>query len=134
MCLYHNLKMLEKWKMRFKNPTKVHGTKLLVGCPPRPWKGTWEGTLKLKLYYLHGKYFKYKSKVLVVQSCLTLCDLMDYSPPGSSIHGILQVRILEWVAIPFSNFKYVSLLKKKYYIKSICTCRILENTDKLKNK
>ena len=106
------LKILEKWKMRFKNPTKVYGTKLLEGCPPRPWKGTWEWTLKLKLYYLHGKYFKYKSKVLVVQSCLTPCDLMDYSPPGSSIHGILQVRILKWVAIPFSNFKCVTIKKK----------------------
>ena len=40
---------------------------------------------------------------LVVQSCLTLCDLMVYSPPGSSVHGILQTRILEWVAIPSSR-------------------------------
>ena len=40
--------------------------------------------------------------MLVTQSCLTLCDPMDYSPPGSSVHGILQARILEWVAIPFS--------------------------------
>jgi len=36
-------------------------------------------------------------------SCLTLCDPMDHSPPGSSVHGILQARILEWVAIPFSR-------------------------------
>ena len=35
----------------------------------------------------------------VAQSCLTLCDPMDCSPPGSSVHGILQARILEWVAI-----------------------------------
>ena len=34
---------------------------------------------------------------------LTLCDLMDYSPPGSSIHGISQARILEWVAISSSK-------------------------------
>ena len=34
----------------------------------------------------------------VAQSCLTLCDVMDCSPPGSSVHGILQARILEWVA------------------------------------
>ena len=33
----------------------------------------------------------------------TLCDSMDYSPPGSSVHGILQARILEWIAIPFSK-------------------------------
>ena len=37
----------------------------------------------------------------VTQSCLTLCDPMDRNPPGSSVHGISQVRIVEWVAIPF---------------------------------
>ena len=41
--------------------------------------------------------------MLVTQSCLTLFDPMDYSPLGSSVHGILQARILEWVAIPFSR-------------------------------
>ena len=41
--------------------------------------------------------------VLVGQSCPTLCDPMDYSLPGSSVHGIPQERILEWVAIPFSG-------------------------------
>ena len=41
--------------------------------------------------------------MLVTQSCLTLCDPVDCSPPGSSVHGILQARILEWVAIPFSR-------------------------------
>ena len=39
--------------------------------------------------------------VLVPRSCPTLCDLMDCSPPGSSIHGIFQARILGWVAISF---------------------------------
>ena len=38
-----------------------------------------------------------------LQSCLTLCDPLDGSPPGSSVPGILQTRILEWVAISFSN-------------------------------
>ena len=38
----------------------------------------------------------------VAQSCPTLCDPMDCSPPGSSIHGILQARVLEWVSISFS--------------------------------
>ena len=37
-----------------------------------------------------------------LQSCLTLCDSMDCSPPGSSVHGILQARTLEWVAVPSS--------------------------------
>ena len=40
------------------------------------------------------------SAVLVAQSCPTLCNPVDYSPPGSSVYGILQARILEWVAIP----------------------------------
>ena len=39
----------------------------------------------------------------VTQSCLTLCDPVDCSPPGSSVHGILQARILEWGAIAFSR-------------------------------
>ena len=39
----------------------------------------------------------------VAQSCLTLCDPMDCSPPGFSVHGIFQARVLEWVAISFSR-------------------------------
>ena len=38
-----------------------------------------------------------------LQSCLTLCNLTDCSPPGSSVHGILQARMLEWVAMPSSG-------------------------------
>ena len=43
------------------------------------------------------------NKVLVSQSCLTPCELMDCSQPGSSVHEIFQSRILKWVAIPFSR-------------------------------
>ena len=39
----------------------------------------------------------------LLQSCLTLCDLMDWSLPASSVHGIFQARILEWVAMPSSR-------------------------------
>ena len=39
----------------------------------------------------------------VIQSCLTFHDPMDYSPPGPSVHGIFQARVLEWVAIAFSG-------------------------------
>ena len=46
---------------------------------------------------------KLKVKASVTQMCPTLCDPMDCSPPGFSVHGILQARILEWVAIPFST-------------------------------
>ena len=51
----------------------------------------------------------YMKKVLATQSYLTICNPMqtpyicNYSPPGSSVHGILQARILEWVAMPFSR-------------------------------
>ena len=41
--------------------------------------------------------------MLVIQSWPTFCDPMDRSPPGSSVHGILQARILEWAAMPFSG-------------------------------
>ena len=49
-----------------------------------------------------------KMKVLIAQSCLTLCDPMDCSPPGSSVHGILQTRILERVAIFLSRRSFQS--------------------------
>ena len=44
----------------------------------------------------------------VAQSCPALCDPVDCGPPGSSVHGILQARVLEWVAIPFSRGSFPS--------------------------
>ena len=44
-----------------------------------------------------------KNKVLITQSCPTLCDPMDCSLPGSFVHGILQARILEWIVRPSSR-------------------------------
>ena len=54
------------------------------------------------------------------QSCLTLCDLIDGSPPGSPVPGILQARTLEWVAISFSN-----AWKWKVKVKSLSRVRLL---------
>ena len=54
-------------------------------------------------FYYGNHLATYEVKVLVAQSCLTLWDPMDCSPPGSFVHGILQARILEWVAILFSR-------------------------------
>ena len=51
----------------------------------------------------HMMYSTCRSKVLVPQSCLTLCNPMDYSPTDFSVHSILQARILEWMAFPFSR-------------------------------
>ena len=50
-----------------------------------------------------GGSLKYNAAAKSLQSCPTLCDLRDGSPPGSPIPGILQARTLEWVAISFSN-------------------------------
>ena len=55
-----------------------------------------------------------------LQSCLTLCDPIDGSPPGSAVPGILQARILEWVAISFSNS-----WKRKVKVKSLSRVRLL---------
>ena len=58
-------------------------------------------TLFRSLWFLYPD--NKENEVLVAQSGLTPCDPMDYSQPGSSDHGILQERILEWVAILFSS-------------------------------
>ena len=51
--------------------------------------------------YSHGMFIP--RCVFITQSCPALCDPMDCRPPGSSVHGIFQGRILKWVAIPFSR-------------------------------
>ena len=54
---------------------------------------------------------KVKSESEVAQSCLTLSDPTDCSLLGSSVHGIFQARVLEWVAIAFSKVRTASLIK-----------------------
>ena len=61
------------------------------------------GAVSLLLILHHVLSQKEKVKMLVAYLCLTLCDPMDCGLPGSSVHRILQARILEWVAIPFSR-------------------------------
>ena len=56
---------------------------------------------------------KVKSESEVTQSCPTLSYPMDCSPPGSSIHGILQARVLEWGAIAFSDDQPRQLIKEQ---------------------
>ena len=61
------------------------------------------------LWNVYGSYKQlclsifFQSESEIAQSCLTLCDLVDCSPPGSSVLVILQARILEWVVISFSR-------------------------------
>ena len=69
------------------------------------------------------KWKKWEVKVLVAQSCPTFCDPMDCHPPGSSVHGISQASILEWIAIPFfrgsshpRNQSQVSCVAGRFFI------------------
>ena len=68
---------------------------------PRPWDSPGKNTGVGCHFFL--QCMKVKNESEVVQSCLTLSNPMDCSPPGSSIHGILQARVLEWGAIAFSG-------------------------------
>ena len=77
-----------------RSPEERNGNPLQYSCLENPMdRGTWQ------LSYPSRKVMC----VLVARSCLTLCDPTDYSPPGFSVHGILQARILEWIAISFSR-------------------------------
>ena len=68
---------------------------------PRPWDSPGKNT-GMGCHFLL-QCMKVKSQSEVTQSCPTLSDPMDYSPPGSSVHGIFQARVLEWGAIAFST-------------------------------
>ena len=70
-------------------------------APERP-HSTREAELEKSLHSSEGPA-QPKLLAKLLQSCPTLCDAMDCSPTGSSLHRILQVRILEWIAMPFSR-------------------------------
>ena len=72
---------------------------------PRPWDSPGKNTGVGCHFLLQCK--KVKSESEIAQSCLTLCDPMDCSLPGSSVHGIFQARVLEWGAIAFSCIKFL---------------------------
>ena len=66
-------------------------------------EATWQQQQQTTLQLLSQFYRYINYCMLVTQLCLTLCNRMDWGPPGSSVLGIFQARILEWVAIPFSR-------------------------------
>ena len=78
---------------------------------PRPWDSPGKNT-GVGCHFLL-QCMKVKSEREVAQSCPTLSDPMDCSPPGSSTHGISQARVLEWGAIAFS-LQYLGMLKSKF--------------------
>ena len=65
---------------------------------------------------------------LVTQSCLTLCDTIDCSPPGSSVHGVFQERILEWVAITDKVLAVLSISKLFFFLFNDMMCPLLWKT------
>ena len=77
---------------------------------PRPWDSPGKNTGVGCHFLLQCR--KVKSESEVAQSCPTVSDHMDCSPPGSSIHGIFQVRVLEWGAIAFSDRKIRCLINR----------------------
>ena len=62
----------------------------------------YRSSIKVKLLFI-GQVAAAAAAATSLQSCPTLCDPIDGSPPGSTVPGILQARTLEWVAISFSN-------------------------------
>ena len=75
---------------------------------PRPWGSPGKNT-GVGCHFLL-QCMKVKSESEVAQSCLTLSYPVDCSPPGSSVHGIFQARVLEWGAIAFSKITNENLL------------------------
>ena len=115
LCL--NLFEESKWwkatcnKLHIINIELAAAAKSLQSCPtlcdpidgrlPRPWDSPGKNT-GVGCHFLLQR-MKVKSESEVAQLCLTLSDPMDCSLLGSSVHGIFQTRVLEWVAIAFSD-------------------------------
>ena len=83
-------KSLQSVRPHRRQPTRLH----------HPWDSPGKNT-GVGCHFL--QCMKLKSESEVAQSCLTFIDPMDCSPPGSSVHGVFQARVLEWVAIAFSD-------------------------------
>ena len=73
---------------------------------PRPWDFPSKNT-GVGCHFLLQR-MKVKSESEVAQSCLTLSNPMDFSLPGSSVHGLFQAGVLEWGAIAFSDIIYIT--------------------------
>ena len=91
-------------------PGKVHGQRSRAG-----YRVEYDWETEHAYLYTHTA-----TAAKSLQSCLTLCDPIDSSPPGSPVPGILQARTLEWVAISFSN-----AWKWKVKVKSLSNVRLL---------
>ena len=113
------------WKRKWEStpvfmPRKSHGQRSLVRYSP--WSCTESDITEAHYLYEISVFITQHAAAAakLLQSCLTLCDPRDSSPPGSSVPGILQVRTLEWVAISFSN-----AWKWKVKVNSLSRVRLL---------
>ena len=77
-------------------------------------------TVKYTQHYIMQSYRSRVCVCLVSQQCPTLCDLMDCSPTGSSVHGILQARILLWVVIFYCRVQVHSRQETEFAVQNIC--------------
>ena len=100
---------------------------------PHPWDSSGKNTGVGCHFLLQS--MKVKSESEVAQSCPTLSNPMDCSPPGSSIHGIFQARVLEWGANTFKKFVKIELSNHccLYFRKMICVC-VCETGVEVKSK
>ena len=111
------------------NPVRPHR-----GQPtrlPRPWDSPGENTGVG--CHLLLQYMKVKSESEGTQLCPTLRDSMDCSPPGSSIHGIFQARVLEWDAIAFSSVIHIHIYIYTYIYIYIYFSRFFSDYYKILN-
>ena len=92
---------------------------------PHPWDSPGKNT-GVGCHFLL-QCMKVKSESEVTQLCPTLCDPMDCSPSGSSIHGIFQARVLEWGAITFSDDQPRQHIKKQrhYFVNKGSSCQAM---------
>ena len=88
-----------------RSPGGGHSNPLQYSCLENPHgqRSLEDCSFSLLYYEMTDKFHWEKKESEVAQSCPTLCDPMDCSLPGSSVHGIFQARILKWVAISFSR-------------------------------
>ena len=92
-------------------------------CSPIPWDSPGKNTGVGCHCLLQG--MKVKSESEVTPSCLTVSNPMDYSLPGSSIHGIFQAKVLEWVAIAFfpCHNSCLQIFEGLCYVRGICSVK-----------
>ena len=103
-------KLLKRWEYQTTLPASweicMQVKKQYLEPDMEEWTGSKVGKEYVKTVYCHPAYLtsmQSKIETEISQPCLTLCDPMDCSLPGSCVHGISQARILEWVDISFSR-------------------------------